>query len=498
MPLQTREFTGSTGSTYWTWKIKVIEDNYLENGIVSTNKVNITIEEYLGRKKGSEDSFFDGKATLKFIAGTQSKSKSFSGGASVKDGAWYKIGTHTFEGVDNNGTLENPTQLSVSGSLVDASFSPKTAKASGILSLTPLHTPPVINNVSILETNQKMITLGVPNDTLVQFLSQKKFTIDTTTYDDATVTNYSIYHNNVLIGTSTTNEINVNFNNVSELMDSGTGYVGLSVAITDSLGGNTTRIFNYPVIKYTRPSIETTSTTIKRKTGNGTVLTDNIATLNFVGTCYKGNDVIGNENIPKVEYKIWNTTEPEYIALSTPNTANIKIENHDIQNILYTSVYEYKVKLSDSFNTIEDNTKKVPTGQSVWSEYKDRVDFLKITEKKKEVVKAIKFIEGEEYETGYSLGDKKIYCRLYTGTMPNTAGSNVELQSLDFEFTECWIAENLSFISKENETLQMNFYYGSNDYLRTWVNKENSHIRIRQGSDYSNYNYNIVVFYTKN
>lgn len=378
MTLQTREFTGTTGSTYWTWKIKVIEENYIEDGVVSTNKVNITIEEYLGRKSTAGNSFFDGSATLKFTAGSQSKSKSFSGGADVKAGAWYKIGNHTFT-VDNTGTLDNPTQLSVSGSLVDAGFSPKTAKASGTLSLTPLHTPPTINSVSIIETNQQMITLGVTNDTLVQFLSQKKFTINTTPYDDATITNYSVYHNNVLIGTSATNEVNIDFNNVSELIDSGTGYVGLTVAITDSLGGYTTKIFNYPVIKYTRPSIEATSTTIKRKTGNGTVLTDNVAVLNFVGTCYKGNDVIGNANVPKVSYKIWNTTEPEYIEVTTPNTANIAIENYEISNILYTSVYQYKIKLSDNFNATEDNTKKVPTGKSVWTEYKDKVDFLKIT-----------------------------------------------------------------------------------------------------------------------
>ena len=387
MALQAKEFDGSTGSDYWTWKIKVIEDNFTEDGVISTKKVNITIEEYLGRKSTAGDSFFDGKATLKFAAGSQSKSKSFSGGATVKEGAWYKIGSHTFEGVDNTGTIENPTKLSVSGSLVDAGFSPKTAKASGTLSLTPLHASPIINNVIISESSDTMTSLGVTNDTIVQFLSKKKFTIDTTTYDNATVKNYSIYHNNVLIGTSTTNEVIVDFSNVNELVDSGTGYVGLTVAITDNLGGYITKMFNYPVIKYTRPTIEATSTTIKRKTGNGTVLTDNIAVLNFVGTCYKCDDVIGNANTPTVQYKIWNSEEPNYSDLETPNEANIKIEGYEISNILYTSVYNYKIKLSDTFTNLDTIIKenKVPTGQSVWSEYKDRVDFLKITINKKNI-----------------------------------------------------------------------------------------------------------------
>ena len=262
---------------------------------------------------------------------------------------------------------------------------------SKIITLDQLHQSPKITSVDLVENNTKLTSLSVPNNTIVQYLSNKAFTINAT-YDNATISNCSIYHNNVLIGTSTTNQVVVDFSKVSELITTetnGTHYVGLTITVTDSKSGYSTRIFNFPVIKYTRPSIEATSTTIKRKTGNGTILTDNIATLNFVGNCYKGDDVVGNANIPTVQYKIWNDTEPDYTTLTTPNTANITISDYQINNIIYTNVYNYKIKIYDIFIDTETITNyksnKVPTGQSVFSEYKDRVDFFKITQNNIEV-----------------------------------------------------------------------------------------------------------------
>lgn len=324
-----------------------------------------------------------------------------------------KIGDNTFNGTisDYNGSstitlssgsnIEVPHNsdgtktINISFSVTDTtgqSYTCGNASNSSDMVLSVLHKAPEITSVDLVENNTKLTNLSVPNDTIVQYLSNKKFTVSAT-YDDAIISNCSIYHNNVLIGTSTTNEVVIDFSKVSELITTetnGTHYVGLTIAVTDSKSGYSTRIFNFPVIKYTRPSIEATSTTIKRKTGNGTVLTDNIAILNFVGTCYKGDDVIGNANIPTVQYKIWNDTEPDYITLTTPNTSSITISDYQINDIIYTNVYNYKIKIYDIFVDTETITNykssKVPTGKSVFSEYKDRVDFLNITIEGKKVV----------------------------------------------------------------------------------------------------------------
>lgn len=253
----------------------------------------------------------------------------------------------------------------------------------GDATLPTLHTPPEITNVGMTETNSQLTNIEVANNTIVQYLSNKKVTITAPTFDSATITNYSIYHNNVLIGTSTSNSITINFSNVGELIDSGTGNIGLMIAVTDNLGGYNTKIFNFPIIKYTRPTYEGTSTNIRRKTTGGVALTDNIAVLNFVGTCYKGNDVIGNANKPSVKYKIWNGTEPNYSDLTISNSANVVVKDFEIHDIEYTKSYQYKIKINDVFtNSTEkpiEKVDKVSTGISVWTEYKDRVDFLNIT-----------------------------------------------------------------------------------------------------------------------
>lgn len=293
---------------------------------------------------------------------------------------------------DSDGTKTIDISFTVTDS-TGASYTCGNASASGSMILSELHTPPEITGVSISETNTTLTNLGVTNDTVVQYLSKKKFTITAQTYDDAVISSYSIYHNNILIGTSTTNEITIDFNNVSELMtteNDGTHYVGLMIILTDDKGGYSSKMFNFPVIKYTRPTIESTSTTIKRKTSGGTVLTDNKVLLNFVGTCYKGDDVIGSANTPIVQYKIWKDTEPDYTKVSATNASNVTVTDFEISNILYTNVYNYKIKIYDSFTNSEENPIEkvsiVPTGVSVWSEYKDRVDFKKITQGNKAVV----------------------------------------------------------------------------------------------------------------
>lgn len=287
--------------------------------------------------------------------------------------------------------------------------------ASGTATLPTLHKAPEITNCTITaENNTQLNTLGLATGTIAQYLSDKTFTITADFYDDATLTNFSIYHNNILIGTSSTNTLRINFADVSELqttLSEGVYYVGLVASITDIKNGRNTASFNFPVIKYTRPSMEVTSTAIRRKTGGGITLTENLAVLNFTGTYYNGNDVIGNNNTPALQYKIWkrDLTEPSYSTtkvrqLDTDNILNyetnqittfttsnndITISNFEIEDVGYRNAYKYKIKVSDSFTDTDASPyikeDKVPTGVSVWTEYKDRVDFLKITQGNKNI-----------------------------------------------------------------------------------------------------------------
>ena len=379
---------GSTSSSNWTYKLEVEETSTnIEN-----NTSQVRVRGYLGRPSGNGGYGYAGnyKYTVQIddsddLKRTKNKYQSES---AIAGGRWSSqaLFDETFTIKHNS---DGQKTIKVYGSMSTSEFSPSSASATGNVVLSQLHKAPDITTVSLTETNTQLTSLGVANNTIVQYLSNKTATINVSTYDNATITNYSVYHNNILIGSSTSNSMTINFANIGELIDSGIGKVGLMVAVTDSLGGYNTKMFDFSVIKYTRPTIEKTSTTIKRKTGNGTVLTDNKVLLNFVGTCYKGNDVIGNANVPTVQYKIWNTTEPNYSTITTPNSANVSIKDYEISNILYTSTYNYKIKIYDVFTitetTINLKTDKVPTGVSVWTEYKDRVDFEKVTIKGKDI-----------------------------------------------------------------------------------------------------------------
>lgn len=468
-----KTINGSTNSSQWTFKLEASEIAY---NIPNKNST-VRVEVYIGR--ASSQSYLGGNYSLSVNCAGQVQSDNgvIPYPTYISGGSWYLLKTFTFT-VSNTG---NPTTISISSSMSSSDFTPSSASASGSLTLTKLHDAPNITSFSLVEKNTQLTNLSVPNNTIVQYLSNKTATINVSTYDNATITNYSIYHNNVLIGSSTSNTITINFANVGELMDAGTGSIGLTVAVTDSLGGYSTKIFNFSIIRYTRPTIEKTSTTIKRKTGNGTVLTDNKVLLNFVGTCYKGNDVIGNANKPTVQYKIWNETEPNYSTLTTPNTPNVTIKDYEISDILYTSTYNYKIKIYDTFTSTESeiNLKvdKVPTGVSVWTEYKDRVDFLRLTVQNSDPFG----YSTDEHMIGTWINGKPIYRKLVFVNFATSGTSAITPHQIsDLSYV---ISQKLTwFDTEDNAWYEQNKDAGISDYFVRLDNITTTDVVIRQNN----------------
>ena len=368
------------------------------------------------------------------------------------------------------------------------------ASASDTFKLTDLHKAPDITNCTITaENNSQLSTLGLAIGTIVQYLSNKNFTISSTTYDDATISNVSIYHNNVLIGTSSNNIVQVNFANVSELqttLSSGTYYVGLLITVTDSKGGYNTRIFNFPVIKYTRPTMEFTSSYIRRKTDSSTTLTDSICVLNFVGTCYKGNDVIGNNNTPQVQYKIWNITEPSYTNATTPNTANITTSTQ-ISNIDYLKTWQYKIKIKDTFIDIDTTPfvkiDKVPTGVSLWSEYRDRVDFLRLTKKGKDIFPNI--YSTIEKQIGYWIDDKPLYAKTFvisTGISSGVIDIPHSIADIDIVYVNLGNSFMLNSESGKSYPFPINQYNSATSFDRLGINVDATNIEFLSETGWGN------------
>ena len=86
--------------------------------------------------------------------------------------------------------------------------------------------------------------------------------------------------------------------------------------------------------------------------------------------------------IYEVDYFVGNTIEDNVYVLKH----NFKVENYEVGSNVETAsnyfnpeyAYKFKIKVSDNFTTSEIE-KEVPVGIATWTEYKDRVDFQKLT-----------------------------------------------------------------------------------------------------------------------
>jgi len=158
-------------------------------------------------------------------------------------------------------------------------------------------------------------------------------------------------------------------------------------------------------------------------------LTDNMAVLNLQGNIYKANDIIGNNNsLTEIGYKIWQdgTSEPvNYTAITpapTPDAnGNISVEDLEISNIEFTSVYNYKIAIADNYGYDDEILNgRVSTGISLWSEYEDKVDFYRPTRYKKEIFPN-EFLDNEdEIVIGKWVDSSDIYRKVFTGTSSGT------------------------------------------------------------------------------
>ena len=397
---------GSTNNNQWTYKLEVTETSTSVDNRTST----IQVKTYLGR--ASSQSYLGGNySNTVSISGVSSQTQSgnIPYPTYINGGAWYNLKTFTFT-VPNN---SNPTTITISSTFSSNDFTPSYASASGSMQLTVLHINPTINAATMVETNQTLIDLGVPNTTIVWALSKKRITLNVTTYDGATPS-YRLRHfnTNYNLPSATTYQSSNVFNTdyTTNLIAIANGKANIIQDISDNLGGTNTDWVQVNIngtlqkpngIRYTKPTIEKTNTSIKRKSGGGTTLTDNKAVLNLKANFYKNTtDVVGrNNNLQQIGYKIWEkgTSEPtSYTTLSPTidSNGNVTITNFQINNMIYTKTYNYKIILKDRFgyqDTIDDGT--LPTGVSVFTEYKDRVDFEKITTKNQYEVLGTEVVE---------------------------------------------------------------------------------------------------------
>lgn len=272
-----------------------------------------------------------------------------------------------------------------------------------IYDLPQITEQPEITEVVTEETNTTLTGYSVPNNTYVNFLSNKKYTLTLYNPRAETVSTYEVfngesYDNKRATSTSSTNIVTLNFNNIDMVLSPNTGKPKMFAEVNFSGG----RYIYTPItgddmafINYQKPQFIPTSTTTKRNgqlsgkvylNASGTYFNGTIGTLNQGGT-YK----------PTIKYKFWKSgsSEPSSYGYTVPaasitiSSGTFSISNYEIgsDNPSATNYFDYnysynvKILIQDSFGSTTQTTTQttVIVGEPVWTEYKDRVDFKKAT-----------------------------------------------------------------------------------------------------------------------
>ena len=257
-----------------------------------------------------------------------------------------------------------------------------TEQTSEELILNPLHKSPLISITGITELNNSLS--GVPNDTFVQHLSKKRFTLSTTLYDSATIRGITVSNGETSV-TGTASPLTLDFTN--KTLYTTANILPIKAVISDSMNSTGETTVNYSnYILYIKPTITPTLTTTKRNGQlSGKVL------LNLIATFFNG--TIGNTtNALTVKYRFWKrgTTEPSaWITIPSSSVSvsgnNVSVSNYEIGStdtsasnyFNFENAYDIRIQINDAFYS-DSTLKGITVGESVWDEYKDRLRIKKI------------------------------------------------------------------------------------------------------------------------
>lgn len=373
---------GKTNNAQWAYKTVVTE-----TAVDPVNKTStVKVEHFLGRTY--DTSFFAGTYSQTFEAGGQTHTDRgvYKSSGDIDKGKFVSMGSHTF--VIKQTTT--PLTITVKSSYSTSAFVPNNSSATGTVTLSKLHEAPVPSIDDIVEKNTTLTNNGVAHETFVPYLSKKEFKISAATYDNAKVTKYAV-HNSTENYTSTSTPITIDFaaKNLLWGLDGNNNPVArFSFSAWDDTGSKGTTAFNsYTVIPYNKPNLISTSSNIKR---NGQI--SGKANLNLTGTFYNGKIGTKNNTIT-LSFKYWKQGASEPTTYySIPSSAytisgnTITISNWNIAkngtvvtDINKDSIYKFKVKAVDTFNSSTEIELVCPKGEWLMAKFKDRIDFRKIT-----------------------------------------------------------------------------------------------------------------------
>ena len=295
----------------------------------------------------------------------------------------YKTTTMTVNGLSSTDTLLDSIKFRVVSSASDHSAGLNSTACSSV-EIPSAYIGPSLTT-SWTEQNQDLISIGIPNGTIVNNLSIKRFVLTITFHqEEERLSKIQVLDaNNVIIYESSNATFNVDFSTIN-LIETSSNKTKIRFKIINTWGDET---LYYPIefdyIAYTKPYIIETTTKAKR-IGQ---LSGNVG-LTINGNYYN-DEIVENvrPSIQHIYYKYWEvgTTEPATYSNEIPSASitasdgEFNVNSYVVNNIDPTKAYRFKIKVEDNFNNVESSELSVAVGESVWDEYKDRVDFKKLT-----------------------------------------------------------------------------------------------------------------------
>ena len=331
---------------------------------------------------------------------TQSAKVSLSKGGSVTKSFTFDNIAHNSDGTKTVSWSWNcNTGTSVLGNISD----------SGTKTLTSLHKPPLVSSYTMTETNALLTNAGVADNVFVENLSQKQFAVNYTLYDNATLTKVGVINRITYYGANSS-PFTLDFSQITLYKDANNpNKVPIIAYVKDSFGtqgtsSSTPDLYSY--IPYVPVSI--TATTNARRVGQ---LSGQVE-LNIDGIFYNG--VVGNIDQtsykPTIKYKYWEygTTEPvNYtntisssditVSDGTFNVSSLEVGSTTETDPNYfdpEKAYRFKIYVEDNFTSYESSELSVSVGEATWTEYKDRVDFKRITKQNGDILGSFVLYEG--------------------------------------------------------------------------------------------------------
>lgn len=383
------EKKSDVGSPYVFYSINV---NYSNR---TANTVDLEVE-YVSHLQYSSSSLKSGTLTGYITINGQERSVTLKSSSDSWSGTTkhYAKGNYTISAVSTKTSLDTKFRVvrggGTSGTLNEISCNS--------ISIPAGHTDPTNVSYTIEETNQKLIDIGVANNLIVENLSIKKFTFTYTLHDGAKFKRCRVWNGGSTVYGSDTNPLIVDLKTQPfKSKDNGKiPIMGDVLDTMDGVGASTRQYYDY--ITYININLIETSTTAKR---NGQL--SGKVKLNINGTFYNG--ILGNIDQtnykPIVKYKFWKVGDTEPTTFDyTIASENISVTNNTFTvNDLeigssdetatnhFNPDYAYRVKIyvEDNFTNYTSQEKPIPVGEATWTEYKDRVDFKKITIKGKDI-----------------------------------------------------------------------------------------------------------------